>query len=145
MNQTRRKLNKASEFAAIAQLLQLFHLFPAISSICVLSSRPFLLFFLSPLPALTNLHVSFRWKITPFKNLLYVLPDFSFILFHVPHSCSLDSFFAPPPLQFCSLSSLAASANSLGPFLFECVCVCCSAYTCKRVYCICSECCVSTK
>lgn len=43
-----------------------------------------------------------------------------------------------PSLQFCSLSSLAASANSLGPFL--CECVCCSEYTCKRVYCICSEC-----
>lgn len=101
---TRRKLNKASEFAAIAQLLQLFHLFPAISSICVPSFFPpsCSSFSASPSrPPLTNLHVSFRWKITPFKNLLYVLPDFSFILFHVPH-----------PYSFCS------SSTSFLPFSF---------------------------
>lgn len=67
---------------AIAQLLQLFSL---VSSHFVHLCSIYLPF-PPPLYPLTHLHVSFRWKITPFKNLLYVLPDFSFILFHVPLS-----------------------------------------------------------
>lgn len=59
-----------------------------------------------PGPPLTNLHVSFRWKITPFKNLLYVLPDFSFILFHVPHPYSFFSSPSSSSLLFSFVHSL---------------------------------------
>lgn len=113
VKQTRRKLNKASKFAGIAlQLLNCFncfHLFPAISSICVPSASfsPSLSPSPSPFQPLTHLHVSFRWKITPFKNLLYVLPDFSFILFHIPHATRVSLLSPRFVLQFGSLCKFA--------------------------------------
>lgn len=94
---TRRKLNKASEFAAIAQLLQLFHLFSAISSICVPSSPPpFLLFFLRfPLPATTYQST----RLVSVEN--YAIQKFALrvarlFVYFISRSSSLF-FFSPPP------------------------------------------------
>jgi len=71
------KLNKASKFAGSNCNCSTVSTVSAISSICLLF--PFSLPFSLRIPRslLANLHVSFRWKITPFKNLLYVLPEFS--------------------------------------------------------------------
>jgi len=73
-----RKLNKASKFAGSNCNCSTVSTVSAISSICLLFPFSLPLSVRIPRSLLANLHVSFRWKITPFKNLLYVLPEFSF-------------------------------------------------------------------
>lgn len=109
--------------------------------LCSILLPPFLLFFL-PFPLAATTYQSTRLvSVENYAIQKFALRVARLFVYFISRSSSLFFFLLLhllPSLQFCSLSSLAASANSLGPFL--CECVCCSEYTCKRVYCICSEC-----